>query len=45
MTDESRNLVSVTERTCIEPYADGIHYSEDGGKELGRPARRLCCPR
>ena len=32
VTDESRNLVSVTERTCIEPYADGIHYSEDGGK-------------
>ena len=25
VTDESRNLVSVTERTCIEPYADGIH--------------------
>ena len=22
----------MTERTCIEPYADGIHYSEDGGK-------------
>ena len=32
VTDESRNLVSVTERTCIEPYANGIHYSEDGGK-------------
>ena len=32
VTDESCNLVSVTERTCIEPYADGIHYSEDGGK-------------
>ena len=32
VTDESRNLVSVTERTCIEPYADGIHYSEDGGE-------------
>ena len=32
VTDENRNLVSVTERTCIEPYADGIHYSEDGGK-------------
>ena len=32
VTDKSRNLVSVTERTCIEPYADGIHYSEDGGK-------------
>ena len=32
VTDESRNLVSVTERPCFEPYADGIHYSEDGGK-------------
>ena len=32
VTDEHSNLVSVTERTCIEPYADGIHYSEDGGK-------------
>ena len=32
VTDASRNLVSVTECTCIEPYADGIHYSEDGGK-------------
>lgn len=25
------NLVSVTERTCIEPYDGGIHYTEDGG--------------
>ena len=25
------NLVSVTERTCIEPYEGGIHYTEDGG--------------
>ena len=32
VTDADHNLVSVTERTCIEPYADGIHYSEDGGK-------------
>ena len=32
VTDESRNLVSVTERTCIAPYAGGIHYSEDGGE-------------
>ena len=22
----------MTERTCIEPYDGGIHYSEDGGK-------------
>ena len=32
VTDERRDLVSVTERTCIEPYAGGIHYSEDGGQ-------------
>ena len=31
VTDEHHNLVSVTERTCIAPYAGGIHYSEDGG--------------
>ena len=31
VTDEHHNLVSVTERTCIEPYDGGIHYSEDGG--------------
>ena len=31
VTDESRNLVSVTERTCIEPYDGDIHYTEDGG--------------
>ena len=31
VTDENSNLVSVTERTCIEPYAEGIHYTEDGG--------------
>lgn len=30
--DEKGDLVSVTERTCIEPYADGIHYTEDGGQ-------------
>ena len=29
--DEKGDLVSVTERTCIEPYEGGIHYSEDGG--------------
>ena len=31
MTDENHNLVSVTERTCIEPYDGGIRYTEDGG--------------
>ena len=31
VTDEHSNLVSVTERTCIEPYDGGIHYTEDGG--------------
>ena len=31
VTDEQGNLVSVTERTCIEPYEGGIHYTEDGG--------------
>ena len=31
VTDENHNLVSVTERTCIEPYDGGIHYTEDGG--------------
>lgn len=29
--DEKKDLVSVTERTCIEPYAGGIHFTEDGG--------------
>lgn len=29
--DEQGDLVSVTERTCIEPYAGGIHFTEDGG--------------
>ena len=32
ITDEYSNLVSVTERTCIEPYDGGIHYTEDGGE-------------
>ena len=32
VTDAQHNLVSVTERTCIEPYDGCIHYSEDGGK-------------
>ena len=31
VTDEKGDLVSVTERTCIEPYESGIHYTEDGG--------------
>ena len=31
ITDAADDLVSVTERTCIEPYDGGIHYSEDGG--------------
>ena len=31
VTDAGHNLVSVTERTCIEPYDGGIHYTEDGG--------------
>ena len=31
VTDEKGDLVSVTERTCIEPYEGGIHYTEDGG--------------
>lgn len=29
--DESNRLVSVTERTRIETYADGIHFTEDDG--------------
>ena len=32
VTDEHSSLVSVTERTCIEPYDGGIHYTEDGGE-------------
>ena len=32
VTDAAGNLRSVTERTCIAPYAGGIHYSEDGGE-------------
>lgn len=31
VTDEAGNLVSVTERTRIEPYAGGIHYTQDDG--------------
>ena len=32
VTDAAGNLHSVSERTCIAPYAGGIHYSEDGGE-------------
>ena len=32
VTDAQQHLVSVTERTRIETYADGIHYTEDGGE-------------
>ena len=31
VTDRASNLVSVTERTRIEPYTGGIHYTEDDG--------------
>ena len=31
VTDEKGYLNSVTERTCIETYENGIHYSEDNG--------------
>lgn len=31
VTDENGYLNSVTERTCIETYENGIHYSEDNG--------------
>ena len=30
--DAAGRLTRVTERTCIEPYAGGIHYTEDGGQ-------------
>ena len=42
VANEDGTLRSVTERTRIETYENGIHYTEDGG-ELARPARR--CPR
>lgn len=32
VTDAAGSLVSVTERTRIEPYEGGIHYTEDGGE-------------
>ena len=32
VTDATQHLVSVTECTRIETYADGIHYTEDGGE-------------
>ena len=31
-TDDQDHLVKVTERTRIEKYPGGIHYTEDGGK-------------
>ena len=31
-TDENDYLTKVTERTKIEKYADGIHFTEDGGE-------------
>lgn len=31
VADDAGNLVTVTERTRIEPYAGGIHYTEDDG--------------
>ena len=31
VTDAAGRLVSVTERTRIEPYPGGIHFTEDGG--------------
>ena len=30
--DGAGKLLRVTERTRIEPYAEGIHYTEDGGR-------------
>ncbi|MCD8149897.1 MAG: nucleotidyltransferase [Clostridiales bacterium] len=30
--DADGNLISVVERTKIEPYADGIHFTEDDGE-------------
>lgn len=32
VTDEAGNLYTVTERTRIETYEGGIHYTEDGGE-------------
>ncbi len=32
VTDEHHNLISVTERTRIEEYAGGIHFSTDDGE-------------
>lgn len=32
VADDKGCLASVTERTCIEPYAEGIHYTEDKGE-------------
>ncbi len=32
LKDESGYLSAIDERTCIEKYAGGIHYTEDGGE-------------
>ena len=32
MADENGKLVTITERTRVEKYAGGIHYTEDGGE-------------
>ena len=37
-TDEQGYLVSVTERTCIEKYEGGIHFTEDGVNWTDVPA-------
>ncbi len=39
VTEPDGTLHSVTERTRIETYEDGVHFTEDGG-ESWRPARR-----
>ena len=38
--NEDSTLRSVTERTRIETYADGIHYTEDGGESFVQEADR-----
>ena len=32
VTNQEGYLTDITERTCIEQYAGGIHFTEDGGK-------------
>lgn len=43
VTDESRNLVSVTERTWHRALRRRHPLQRGRRQELGRPARRLCC--